>query len=1190
MRGFRFFLFSFIFLFLTCGSIIGSALVEELTAPKVRILLGLDGATRSKAAEHLKSELNMLEKQWEDSDIYDQKRLEILRQIEELKEVSHKKYTGSVVKQVSALTALGTILKEIKECKFSILSTLRQHIDFWEKHFSDTVHQANIVEEKSLYSFLDMQNIMKKIYLQEEQIQVFLLKKDEKSIEISKQEHLHAKKDKELDSIEQAIEDKKKQLNFSKDEIMVLDLEKDVVSRQRELASLLLSLYQKQQEFLNAKELVAQERLQVYKDEAEVVRGRLYIDISDVRSYQQKNIDQKKILSDKKNELIKLRGEIVERKILAQEELDRLRKRYKISFSKLRQLEDMEVTVNNISESFVFYTIARAYLLVATYERWLYKIKTEIDLLDAKSQQVHIVAETVKLLYEISQGSIKNTETFEKERIAYKASKQALMASVALSKDELAGINVVTKDGQRILSHLQKQLATIQEISEGLSSSQQKKALDCSMLLNEMIQDMQAQHELLTQKGEFFGQIIVAQEETLESIDCILREFDMIGVWHRSISAVTWDGVLKIWPNLKLFVADAYTVVSDSLQQVTMRKMAFAISRLSFGSMLIIFLTICLVFFIFLFLQVALPLLYAGLMASRAGSETYLYIIRQALAIVTGLFIQVFRPLYIWILFYLITLMQGLPVAFSIIFFIYSLFFGIYASRKLLAQFIYVNHKFDYYLVAKRLIDKFSLIFSFFSISTVLILSFRKVFMVVMAHQPSEFPNILLRIYHIVIFISIVFSLDKEELLQALPKKFSFGGNLASVLERYYYAFLLSFFSLLIMSDPYLGGYGTLMWHVFWNLFVTIFIISFLFLLHLIIKQYSVVLFFQPDESISGSSERFDYAKTWYAIFVLCLIFLFSLVAIVLCAQVWGYGFTYGTLRKIVMYELFKIESINSTGKVIPESFKFINLLYIIFVSCLGVFLAYLFRVFILKRIFDIQYVDPGIQNTVNIISRYAIIIAAIMIACIQSKLGYIVTYVSFVGIATFGWSFKDLFTDFVAYFFILVQRPVKLGDYVRIDDYTKGVVRQISSRAVILRYKNSVTIVVPNSTVLKASLYNWNYARGYIGLEDIIFSVPFGTPITRVREVCFKVLEEDSDILKVPQALVRLDKFGDKGYVFMVRGFVSSGNTLRQWDIASNVRFALVERLAKEGIVIAGPSMKVVLEKELIDTSINQI
>ena len=433
----------------------------------------------------------------------------------------------------------------------------------------------------------------------------------------------------------------------------------------------------------------------------------------------------------------------------------------------------------------------------------------------------------------------------------------------------------------------------------------------------------------------------------------------------------------------------------------------------------------------------------------------------------------------------------------------------------------------------------------------------------------------------------IIFSLDKQELLHILPDKTPFWQKFAQLFDRYYWVFLMMLFAFLVLCDPYLGGYATLIWHVCWSLCLSVLIVSGLFVLYTLIKQNSSILFFSYNESVGGVNERFDYAKTWYAMYVIGLLLLFSLVALILCAYVWGYGFTYHTLRKVVMYELVKFETANSLGKSTQESFKLWNLFYILTMTFVGVILAYLFKKFVLKRVFDIQYVDPGIQNTVMIISRYVIIIVVVMIACIQSKLGFVVTYVSFVGLATFGWSFKDLFTDFVAYFFILVQRPLKLGDYVRIDDQTMGVVRRISPRAVILRRKNAVNIVVPNSTILKNPLYNWNYSRTYIGFDDITFCVSFATNIELVREICFKVLDENNDVLKVPQPYVRLEDFSERGYIFMIRGFLSSGNTLRQWDISSNIRFALVAELAKVGITIAAPTIKISMKKESIDQNL---
>ena len=376
------------------------------------------------------------------------------------------------------------------------------------------------------------------------------------------------------------------------------------------------------------------------------------------------------------------------------------------------------------------------------------------------------------------------------------------------------------------------------------------------------------------------------------------------------------------------------------------------------------------------------------------------------------------------------------------------------------------------------------------------------------------------------------------------------------------------------MSDPYLGGYGSLMWHIFWTSLFTIFTLIFLFFFNKFISKYSEGLFFQDDYASQGSIERFENAKTWYAFYLVNLFFIFLLIAAIICGHLWGYDFTLRSIKTFLHYKLpFEIGSNSVILKIIDLVRMFISVV-------IGFLSAYLCKRFILEKIFEIQHVDPGVQNTVTIISRYIIIFISFLVGFAQAGLGSFIVYILGFGALALAWAFKDLFTDFFAYFFILVQRPLKLGDYVRIDDRTYGVVRQISTRTVILRHKNSVNIVVPNSTVLKSSIYNWNYTRSYIGFNDIIFAVPFGTDIVLVRDLLFKILDNNSDVLKMPQPIIRLNDFSDKGYVFLVRGFLSSGNTLRQWDIASNIRFVIVAKLAENGIQIAAPTLGVILQK----------
>jgi len=113
----------------------------------------------------------------------------------------------------------------------------------------------------------------------------------------------------------------------------------------------------------------------------------------------------------------------------------------------------------------------------------------------------------------------------------------------------------------------------------------------------------------------------------------------------------------------------------------------------------------------------------------------------------------------------------------------------------------------------------------------------------------------------------------------------------------------------------------------------------------------------------------------------------------------------------------------------------------------------------------------------------------------------------------------------------------------------------------------------------------------GALNTKPMIFIEPYYIIDTKeisitykIRDILTKVVSEDPDVLKVPQPIIRLEDFSDKGYVFLIRGFLSSGNTLRQWDITSNIRMAVVEELGAVGIQIAAPRVNVLIAKNSAD------
>jgi small-conductance mechanosensitive channel len=198
--------------------------------------------------------------------------------------------------------------------------------------------------------------------------------------------------------------------------------------------------------------------------------------------------------------------------------------------------------------------------------------------------------------------------------------------------------------------------------------------------------------------------------------------------------------------------------------------------------------------------------------------------------------------------------------------------------------------------------------------------------------------------------------------------------------------------------------------------------------------------------------------------------------------------------------------------------------------------------------------------------------------------LGDLVWYLIGALILGIGWVIKDPAADLIAYFILIVQRPIKVGDFVYFDENTNGVVRRITPRSVEIRRKNSTTVIVPNVLATTRTVANWNHARGFIAFDDIMVTIPYKVDPEQVRELLMRVLDESRVVLKNPRPVVRLESFSDLGYVFLVRGYLSSNHTLDMWDIASDIRFAIVKRLREQGIEIAYPVRVVVSNSGFIE------
>lgn len=120
--------------------------------------------------------------------------------------------------------------------------------------------------------------------------------------------------------------------------------------------------------------------------------------------------------------------------------------------------------------------------------------------------------------------------------------------------------------------------------------------------------------------------------------------------------------------------------------------------------------------------------------------------------------------------------------------------------------------------------------------------------------------------------------------------------------------------------------------------------------------------------------------------------------------------------------------------------------------------------------------VDPGTQ----ILVKRALLIIWIIVA-ILAVLGILgvnpaglVAVVGTVGLA-FGLALQDILKNFFSGVYLLLERPFRVGDTIRVKEQT-GVVENIGVRTTRLRTPLNVQILVPNATVFGEVVANHTF------------------------------------------------------------------------------------------------------------------
>lgn len=208
-------------------------------------------------------------------------------------------------------------------------------------------------------------------------------------------------------------------------------------------------------------------------------------------------------------------------------------------------------------------------------------------------------------------------------------------------------------------------------------------------------------------------------------------------------------------------------------------------------------------------------------------------------------------------------------------------------------------------------------------------------------------------------------------------------------------------------------------------------------------------------------------------------------------------------------------------------------------------------------------------------IARYLLLIIGLVLVLETSGLNFSTLAVVGGGLGIgIGFGLQTLFANFVSGIVLLLDRSLKVGDFVDLQSGIRGRVVEIAIRYTRVSTNDSVDVLVPNSEFINGRVTNWTFDDTNRRIH-IPFSVAYGTDKNLAREaglaaaraVAGVILEEGR---RAPD--VWLVGFGDNSLNFELVVWVSHSLAAAPGRTSASFYWALEDELRARTIEIPFP------------------
>jgi len=227
------------------------------------------------------------------------------------------------------------------------------------------------------------------------------------------------------------------------------------------------------------------------------------------------------------------------------------------------------------------------------------------------------------------------------------------------------------------------------------------------------------------------------------------------------------------------------------------------------------------------------------------------------------------------------------------------------------------------------------------------------------------------------------------------------------------------------------------------------------------------------------------------------------------------------------------------------------------------------------RRLMSVTQMDGNVREVLSRLTK--VVLSVIALLCSLSLLGIDVTTLSVFGGALavgLGFGLQKIASNYVSGFIILLDRSIRLGNLVAVDDKTTGTVTQISTRYTVLRTLTGTEVIIPNEYLVSNIVRNLSFTDTRIRVE-VRVQVAYDAKLDAAMALMVDAARTQPRVLADPAPGVLITGFADSG-INLELGFWLADPEAGTGQVRSDISLAIWNSFRENGISIPFPQREV--------------